>query len=149
MSVPIPVEVFDESRLSAVGRTGLVGTGPDVAFDRLARAAASFCDAPLAFVTLVDDRVSWYVAAIGYPEDAERCGPVGESFCKLVIGSGERLVVGDTSNGVPAGPRGVPPPPGPLCALDLAHYDRSSALDLAQSPRCQWRRVLSTNGEAP
>jgi hypothetical protein len=96
MSVPIPVEVFDQSRLSAVGRTGLVGTGPDVAFDRLARAAASFCDAPLAFVTLVDDRVSWYVAAIGYPEDAERCGPVGESFCKLVIGSGERLVVGDT-----------------------------------------------------
>jgi len=62
--VPRPAD--DDARLAALQRTQLLDTPPDDDFDFLANLAAQLCDAPFAFITLVDrDRV-WVKAAVGF-----------------------------------------------------------------------------------
>ena len=92
----LPVELSDPARLGAVRATGLLDTGPEEAFDRLARLAAVVLGAPRAFVTIVDERRSFWKACIGVDLELEgRENPVEQSFCQYVIGSREPLVVGD------------------------------------------------------
>lgn len=92
----VPPEVFSPSRLSAVARSGLLDTGPEEPFDRLARLAATLLSAASAFVTIVDERRSFWKSCIGVPaQNGARETRVEESFCQYVIGTGEPLVVGD------------------------------------------------------
>lgn len=88
----------DPRRLAAVARTGLLDTPPEEEFDRLARAAALALDAPLAFVTIVDDRRSYWKSSIGLdvPEIEERQLPVQESLCHYGVSTGSDLFVADT-----------------------------------------------------
>lgn len=99
MGLGIPDAVLDPGRLAAVAATGLAANGideqTDAAFERLARLAAIILEAPLAFLTIVDEEHAWYRAAVGLPTDAARCGAVEGSFCKYVIASQEALVVSD------------------------------------------------------
>ena len=92
--------VNDPQRLAAVRATGLLDTLPDEPFDRLARLAAVTLEAPLAFVTVVDERRSFWKACIGVelaaPEDRQNA--VQESFCQYVIGLDAELVVGDAAS---------------------------------------------------
>jgi sigma-B regulation protein RsbU (phosphoserine phosphatase) len=90
-----PEQVYDAARLAAVARTGLLDTEPEEAFDRLARLAAELLGAPLAFVTIVDDRRSFWKAGIGVAAGSGRQHPVEDSFGQYVIGTGEPLIVGD------------------------------------------------------
>lgn len=83
----VPSPVFDPERLAAVEATGMVGSLPEGTFDRLASLAAEILDAPLAFVTAVDSERSWYKSLVGGPVDAQRWGPVEESFCQYVVGA--------------------------------------------------------------
>jgi serine phosphatase RsbU (regulator of sigma subunit) len=95
-----PVDrVNDSRRLRAVRDSGLLDTGPEEAFDRLARLAAMLLDAPHAFITLVDDRRSFWKSSIGVDtgDPVERQNPVEESFCQYVIESRRPLLVGDTA----------------------------------------------------
>ena len=98
MTGPIPAPVFDPVRLEAVRSAGLLDTDADEPFDRLARLAAEVLQAPLAFVTVVDERRSFWKSCIGVDAAAgeDRQNPVEESFCQYVVGSGERLIVGNT-----------------------------------------------------
>jgi sigma-B regulation protein RsbU (phosphoserine phosphatase) len=92
--------ISDRNRLAAVRATGLLDTAPEPAFDRLASLAATLLEAPRAFVTLVDDRRSFWKAAIGLPsgsEDAPRENTVEESFCQYVVASDQALIVDDTA----------------------------------------------------
>lgn len=91
----IAAAVTDPARIAAVAKTGLVDTGPEEVFDRLARLASTLLHTPFAFVTLVDERRSWYKSFIGAPDDAQRWGAVEESFCQYVIGSGHECIIGD------------------------------------------------------
>jgi hypothetical protein len=95
----LPVQVFDPDRLAAVRRTGLLDTGPEEAFDRLARLAATLLGTPFAFVTIVDETRSFWKSCIGVAPTglADRQNPVEQSFCQYVIGSGAELVVTDTT----------------------------------------------------
>ncbi len=92
--------VADPQRLAAVSATGLLDTGPEEPFDRLARLAATTLAAPLAFVTVVDAQRSFWKACIGVDahELADRQNAVEESFCQYVIGSGSELVVSDAAS---------------------------------------------------
>lgn len=92
--------VLDPARLAAVRATGLLDTGPEEAFDDLASLAATVTGAGRAFVTLVDDRRSFWKSCVGVAAESlqDRQRPVEESFCQLLIGSGERLVVSDAAN---------------------------------------------------
>ena len=98
--VPVPAAVGDPRRLAAVGQSGLLDTGPDEAFDRLARLAATVLEAPVAFVTVVDETRSFWKSCIGVDATAleDRQNPVEESFCQYVVGAREQVIVGDAAN---------------------------------------------------
>jgi phosphoserine phosphatase RsbU/P len=93
----MPSEILNPGRLAAVARTRLLDTDPEEPFDRLARLAAALLDAPFAFVTIVDERRTFWKSRIGL--DAlgvlAREQPNEESFCQYVIATGEQLIVGD------------------------------------------------------
>ncbi|MGF1598962.1 MAG: SpoIIE family protein phosphatase [Acidimicrobiales bacterium] len=93
----VAARVADRRRLAAVEATGLLDTGPEPGFDRLASLAARLLGAPLGFVTVVDDTRSFWKACIGVdPSSAQRQNPVGESFCQYVIGLDDAFLIDDT-----------------------------------------------------
>ena len=92
----VPAVISDPARLAAVRATGLLD-GPAVEpLDHLARLAAILLQAPLAFVTVVDDERSYWVSRIGVGPD-QRQNTVVESFCQYVIDDAAPLIVGDTA----------------------------------------------------
>ncbi|MBE1490771.1 PP2C family protein-serine/threonine phosphatase [Plantactinospora soyae] len=102
MSTNVPALVFDSGRLAAVRRTGLLDTGPEEAFDRLTRLAATLLGTPFAFVTIADDTRSFWKSCVGVDSDdpADRQNRVEQSFCQYVIGSGTELIVPDARSDV-------------------------------------------------
>lgn len=92
-----PLRVFDPARLAAVAHTGLLDTGPEEPFDRLSRLAATLLEVPMAFVTIVDERRSYWKSCIGVgsADPADRQIKVEESFCQYVVGAAEPLIVTD------------------------------------------------------
>lgn len=100
MTAPsLPREITLPARLDAVHRTGLLDTAPEAAFDRLAGLAARLLRAPLAFVTIVDERRSYWKACAGLDHLSieDRQNPVEESFCQYVIQTPGPFVIGDTA----------------------------------------------------
>ncbi|MGI5248422.1 PP2C family protein-serine/threonine phosphatase [Actinacidiphila glaucinigra] len=98
----LPTALSDRRRLAAVEATGLLDTGPEAAFDDLAQLAASVTGCARAFITLVDERRSFWKSCIGVDAGevamAERQNPVRESFCPFVVdGHGEPFVVADAA----------------------------------------------------
>ena len=85
------------ARLSEVRRTKLLDTGSEEPFDRLTRLACELLDAPLGFVTVVDERRSFWKSCIGVPATglADRQNPVGESFCQYVIAADGEVLIED------------------------------------------------------
>ncbi len=99
MGVEIPAAVFDPKRLSAVWATGLLDTEPEPSFDDLARLAARVTGTRRAFVTLVDDRRSFWKSAIGMGElsVSERQNAVPDGPCHILIATNEPLLVSDAT----------------------------------------------------
>ena len=93
----IRARVSDRPRLAAVAATGLVDTELEEVFDRLTRLAALVLGVPWAFVTLVDDRHSFWKSCFGTGavEVADRANPVEESFCQYVVATGRALLIDD------------------------------------------------------
>jgi sigma-B regulation protein RsbU (phosphoserine phosphatase) len=89
---------MDTRRLAAVVETGLLDTPAEEPFDRLARLASTVLGTPYAFVTIVDDKRSFWKSCIGVDDTdpADRQNAVEESFCQYVVGSGKPLIVGNT-----------------------------------------------------
>jgi sigma-B regulation protein RsbU (phosphoserine phosphatase) len=85
------------ARLEAVRRTGLLGTGAEEPFDRLARLAAELLGTPFAFVTIVDERRSFWKSCVGVAsaDPAERQNAAGDSLCQYVIETDQPVIIGD------------------------------------------------------
>jgi sigma-B regulation protein RsbU (phosphoserine phosphatase) len=85
------------ARLDAVRRSGLLDTGPEEPFDRLTRLACELLGTPFGFVTVVDERRSFWKSCIGVPGTAlaERQNPVGESFCQYIIATDGAVIIDD------------------------------------------------------
>jgi sigma-B regulation protein RsbU (phosphoserine phosphatase) len=101
--VTVPQAVYDPERLAAVHATGLLDTGPEDNFDRLASLAAMLLDAPIALVTLVDETRSFWKSAVGAigPELARaRETAVEDSLCQHVVAACEGVFVGDAERDV-------------------------------------------------
>lgn len=99
---PVDVaRITDPARLAAVERTGLLDTAADEVFDHLAGVAARLLGMPLAFVTVVDARRSYWTSAVGTglaPEDTVgRQNTVEESFCQYVVATDGPVVVTDAA----------------------------------------------------
>jgi sigma-B regulation protein RsbU (phosphoserine phosphatase) len=85
------------ARLAAVRRTGLVDTGPEEPFDRLTRLACELLDAPFGFVTVVDERRSFWKSCVGITstDPADRQNTVEESFCQYIIATDDAVIIDD------------------------------------------------------
>ncbi len=92
-----PVAVLRPARLAEVRRSGLLDTGPEEPFDRLTRLACELLSAPFGFVTVVDERRSFWKSCIGITgtDPADRQNPVGESFCQYVIATDDAVIISD------------------------------------------------------
>jgi len=76
--------------------TGLAGTPPEEAFDRLAGLARKILKTPIALVSLVDERYLHAKSCVGLPELAAAGRvPATESFCQHVVGGAQPLIVSD------------------------------------------------------
>ncbi len=85
----------DPARLAALARVPLMDTAPEPAFDRLTRLASRLLRAPVALISLVDDRRQFFKSQYGLPETGAsgRETPLTYSFCRYVAETGDALVV--------------------------------------------------------
>lgn len=82
----------EPARLEAVARSGLVGSAPDVAFDRLVRLAAHATHAPIAMFTLITQSEQWFRSRIGFDGEAT---PRDWAFCNETLVANEFTVLED------------------------------------------------------
>ena len=90
--------VLDPARLAAVASSGLLDGQLTSVFDELAGLASTLLRAPLAFVTVVDDTRSHWIACAGVPEGAERSSRAEDAFCQYVIADRAPVVVSDAAS---------------------------------------------------
>jgi serine phosphatase RsbU (regulator of sigma subunit) len=96
----LPAALADPQRLAAVAATGLLDTGPEPVFEDLAELASALTGCARAFITLVDDRRSFWKSCVGVdaPQLADRQNRVEDSFCYFLVGTGQRFVVDDAAH---------------------------------------------------
>jgi len=86
----------DPIRVATVRGTGLLGTPPEAAFDRLARLASKVLHARVGMVSLLDDCHLHVKSLVGLPgQGGGGRLPVEESFCQHVVITGRALLVDD------------------------------------------------------
>lgn len=84
-------------RLEALSRTGLLDSPAEEAFDRITRLTTSLLGVPVSLVSLVDADRQFFKSQVGLPDPwaSRRETPLSHSFCQLIAGTGQPLVVGD------------------------------------------------------
>ena len=89
--------VFDPARLEKLQQLALLDTPAEEAFDRLTRLAALLIEAPVALVSLVDDKRQFFKSCVGLPSpwSQSRQTPLSHSFCQHAVRSGEPLIIED------------------------------------------------------
>ena len=87
----------NQARLDALHESGLLGSAPELSFDRLTRLAARLLNARVALVSLLGQDHEFLKSAVGLEEPwaSERQVPLSHSFCKYVVASGQPLFVPD------------------------------------------------------
>jgi serine phosphatase RsbU (regulator of sigma subunit) len=92
--------VRDPKRLAAVRATGLLDTEPEPQFDQYARLAALTTSTSQAFVSIVDDRHTYWKSTIGFGDltVADRQYPVQGTACHILIATDHPLIVEDVAH---------------------------------------------------
>ena len=87
----------DPQRLSTLQSLGLIDASPESGFDRLTELAVEVFNAPVALISIVDDKRQFFKSCVGLPEPyaTSRQTPHSHSFCKHVVQTGEPLIVPD------------------------------------------------------
>jgi hypothetical protein len=119
-------DVQDPARLARLKSLELLDSPAEEGFDRLTRLASAITGAPIALVSLVDERRQFFKSAVGLPEPwvTRRDAPLSHSLCQHVVATTQPLIISDArhhslvrqSLGVPelgvvayAGSRSSPP----------------------------------------
>lgn len=84
----------ENDRLKILRELDILDTPQEEVFDRLARLVKSIFEVPIALVSLMDANRQWYKASIGLKIDEV---PRDETFCQIVVATGEPLVIADTT----------------------------------------------------
>lgn len=85
----------DQARLDALRELAILDTPPEPIFDEVAQLAAQLCEAPVAQITLVDDRRQWNKAVVGADfKEVE----IKHSFCAWAQGERELFIVPDLTH---------------------------------------------------
>jgi GAF domain-containing protein len=84
-------------RLHALAITGLMDTPRRSDLDALTSEAAQRLQAPMAIMSLLDDRRAFFASAYGLQGelDSRRENPVHHSYCKYVVARGASLTIND------------------------------------------------------
>lgn len=98
--MPGPSLLDDPQRLNALGEASLLDTAPEAEYDRLTRMAQHVFNAPVALISLVDDRRQFFKSLQGLPEPVAsiRETPLSHSYCKHVVMQGETLVISNSND---------------------------------------------------
>ena len=93
---PPTAEALDAetARVQELRALHILDTAPEDAFDDITRIAALVCDAPMAMVSLVDERRQWFKSAVGL---AVREVPREQAFTTYAIAGESVFVVSDAS----------------------------------------------------
>jgi PAS domain S-box-containing protein len=89
-----PLPHNEKERLAVLRSLDILDTPPEIAFDRITRAAARFLDVPICLVSLVDEDRQWFKSSYGL--DAEET-PRDVAFCSHAILGDAPLVVSDAA----------------------------------------------------
>jgi excisionase family DNA binding protein len=89
-SYPVPRD--EAARLRMVGRTGLLDTAADPAFDRIARLAGVIAGTSVSLISLITARRQWFKSALG---TELRETPRESAFCSHAILGGDMMTVED------------------------------------------------------
>ncbi len=92
-----PDPLDDPERLAVIRELGLLSTGSDAIFDRLAALAARVLDVPVVLVSVVDADEQRFLSCATTSEpwkDLEGT-PLSHSFCRHAVETGEPLVIDD------------------------------------------------------
>ncbi|MFD0765762.1 PAS domain S-box protein [Mucilaginibacter lutimaris] len=73
---------IESKRLKALNSYGVLDTLPEKEYDAITRLASYICQAPLAFISFIDDKRQWFKSKVGL--DIESI-PISDSFCRHTI----------------------------------------------------------------
>src|SRR4030081_1369133 len=92
MKAPIPAN--EKKRLSVLWQYDVLDTVPEEVFDDLTELAARICEAPIAMITLVDEKRQWFKSKIGVTvKETSR----DISFCAHAINQEDLFIVPDAA----------------------------------------------------
>lgn len=91
--------LFDTKRLGELSSLQLMDTKPEFDYDRITHLASVVTGAPLALMSLVDDRRQWFKSAVGLVGELDRSRetPLSHSFCAHVVEHRRPLIVFNSS----------------------------------------------------
>jgi PAS domain S-box-containing protein len=92
MSQSLPIPPNEEERLQALASYQIMDTLAEQEFDNLTRIASHIFDAPIALITLLDDKRQWFKSKVGLEAEGT---PREISFCQYAIVDGKPLIVND------------------------------------------------------
>ena len=87
---------FEQQRLLALRRYGLLDTPPEKIFDGITEAIAAICDTPIALISLIDEQRQWFKSAYGLTvkETARDIAFCDHAICEPA----ELMIVEDAQN---------------------------------------------------
>jgi GAF domain-containing protein len=92
MTAPIPKN--ESKRLKVLWQYEVLDTVPEELFDDLTELAARICEAPIALISLVDEKRQWFKSKVGVTvSETSR----DLSFCAYAINQGELFIVPDAT----------------------------------------------------
>ena len=92
MKPPIPKN--ETHRLNVLWQYDILDTVPEEVFDDLAELAGHICEAPIALITMVDEKRQWFKARVG---TSVRETSRDISFCAHAIMQNELFIIADAS----------------------------------------------------
>ena len=86
----MPLTDYEERRLAALRRFGLLDSPPEEVFDGITLALANICAVPIALISLIDEDRQWFKSAYGLKIKQT---PREVSFCSKAILNPDRLTI--------------------------------------------------------
>jgi|SRR4051812_46113090 len=89
-----PVPRAEKKRLKVLWQYEILDTVPEEVFDDLTELAARICEAPIALITLVDEKRQWFKSKVGITvKETSR----DISFCGHAIGQSDLFIIADAT----------------------------------------------------